>query len=82
MRQTAVTSMPVGAPSKSSTGIVQRGFAASVISRIRRVVARASGTVPPTNRTIAGAVAIENPPIPAVSVIAESPMSGLASSGP
>ena len=34
------------------------------------------------DRTIAGAVAIAKPPSPAVSVIAESPMSGLASSGP
>ena len=53
-----------------------------VDTNVRRVVARASGTVPPTSRTIAGAVAIEKPPMPAVSVIAESPMSGLASSGP
>ncbi len=45
-----------------------------------RVVASASGTAPPTNRTIAGAAAIANPPIPAVSVMAESPMSGFASS--
>ena len=58
------------------------GSRPSVISCIRRVVASASGTVPPTKRTIAGAVAIAKPPMPAVSVIAESPMSGLASSGP
>ena len=47
-----------------------------------RVVPSASATVPPTNRTIAGAPAMAKPPRPAVSVIAESPMSGLASSGP
>ena len=82
MRQTRVTSMPVAVPWNSSTGIVQRGFSPSVISCIRRLVASASGTVPPTRRTMAGAVAIAKPPMPAVSVIAESPMSGLASSGP
>ena len=52
------------------------------MSYIRCVVASASGTEPPTNRTMAGAVAIDMPPMPAVSVMAESPMSGLASSGP
>jgi hypothetical protein len=31
---------------------------------------------------MAGAVAMDSPPRPAVSVIAESPMSGFASSGP
>ena len=77
-----MTSMPVGVPWNSSTGTVQRGFSARVISCMRRVVARASGTEPPTRRTIAGAVAIAKPPMPAVSVIAESPMSALASSGP
>ena len=82
VRHTFVTSMPVGVPWNSSTGTDQRGFSASVISCIRRVVASASGTVPPTSRTIAGAVAIAKPPMPAVSVMAESPMSGLASSGP
>ena len=63
-------------------GMAQAGFSPTQRSYIRRVVASASGTDPPTNRTIAGAVAIAKPPIPAVSVIAESPMSGLASSGP
>ena len=82
VRHTFVTSMPVGVPWNSSTGTAQRGFSPSVISCIRRVVASASGTEPPTNRTIAGAVAIANPPMPDVSVIAESPMSGFASSGP
>jgi hypothetical protein len=42
----------------------------------------ASAAWPPTNRTIAGAAAIANPPTPAVSVMVESPMSGLASSRP
>ena len=74
--------MPVGAPRKSSTGNGYAGFSATVISYISRVVRSASDTVPPTNRTIAGAPAMANPPSPAVSVMAESPMSGLASSGP
>ena len=38
--------MPVGTPANSSTGTLQRGFSPSVISCIRRVVARASGTEP------------------------------------
>jgi hypothetical protein len=42
----------------------------------------ASSALPPTNETIAGAAAIENPPRPIVSVIVESPMSRFASSGP
>ena len=74
--------MPVGVPRKPSTGTWYVGFSASVISYISRVASIASATSPPTNRTIAGAAAIAKPPIPAVSVIAESPMSGLASSGP
>ncbi len=74
--------MPVGAPRKSSTGSGYAGFSATVISYSSRVVRMASTTEPPTNRTIAGAPAIANPPSPAVSVIAESPMSGLASSDP
>jgi hypothetical protein len=53
-----------------------------VISYIRAVVRRAYAASPPTRRTIAGAAAIAKPPRPPVSVIAESPMSGLASSGP
>src|SRR5699024_12356521 len=63
VRQTLVTSIPVGAPMKSRTGIDQRSLLPSVISFIRRVVASASGTVPPANRTIARAVAIANPPM-------------------
>ena len=55
MRTTRVTSMPVGVPRKSSTGRAYAGFSASVISYISRVVRMASATVPPTNRTIAGA---------------------------
>ena len=56
--------MPVGAPRKPMIGICIAGFSVSVIWYIRSVVASASGTVPPTNRTIAGAAAIENPPTP------------------
>lgn len=82
VRTTLVTSMPVGAPRKSSTGIAYIGCSPTVISYIRRDAASASDTSPPTKRTIAGAAAIEKPPRPAVSVMAESPMSGLASSGP
>jgi hypothetical protein len=82
VRTTRVTSIPVGTPRKSRTGSWYVGCSVSVISYIRRVAASASCTEPPTNRTIAGAVAIAKPPIPAVSVIAESPMSGLASAGP
>ena len=82
VRTTLRTSMPVGVPRKPSIGIWNAGFSASVISYIGSVVASASATVPPTNCTIAGAAAIAKPPRPAVSVIAESPMSGLASSGP
>jgi hypothetical protein len=74
--------MPVGEPRKSKTGIWYAGFSARVISYINWVASIAWGTSPPTNFTIAGAAAIAKPPIPAVSVMAESPMSGFASSGP
>src|SRR5712671_431186 len=47
-----------------------------------RVYSSASAGVPPTNWTTAGAPPIAKPPRPAVSVIALSPMSGLASPGP
>ena len=80
VRSTRVASMPVGAPRKSSTGSAYAGFSATVISYISRVVRNASDTVPPTNRTIAGAPAMAKPPSPAVSVIALSPMSPAASS--
>ena len=63
-----VTSIPHGVPRKSRTGILNIGCSVRVISYIRAVVARASATVPPTNRTMAGAAAIANPPSPAVSV--------------
>ena len=46
------------------------------------VFAIASAGVPPTNCTIAGAAAMAKPPMPAVSVIAESPRSRAASCGP
>ncbi len=74
--------MPVGVPRKPSTGTWYVGLSASVISYISRVASIASATSPPTNFTIAGAAAIAKPPMPPVSVMAESPMSGLASSGP
>ena len=82
MRTTLVTSMPVGVPRNSRIGTWYDGCSARVISYIERVARSAIGTSPPTNLTIAGAAAIAKPPMPAVSVIAESPMSGLASSGP
>ena len=82
VRITLVTSIPVGAPRNSRIGTANAGFSVSVISYIRPVTASASGTDPPTKRTIAGAVAITMPPMPMVSAMAESPMSGLASSGP
>ena len=66
----------------NSAGIANAGFSARVISYMSNVVLIASGTVPPTNRTMAGAPAMAKPPSPTVSVMAESPMSGFASSGP
>ncbi len=75
-------SIPVGVPTNPSGGSAYDGLRASVIRPIRRVNSRASAGLPPTKRTIAGAAAIANPPIPNVSVIALSPRSGLASSGP
>ena len=74
--------MPTGVPRKSRIGTWYAGCSARVISYIRCVAASASGTSPPMNRTIAGAAAIAKPPTPEVSVIVESPMSGLASAGP
>ena len=50
-----------------------------VTERIAWLAAIASAGVPPTNWTIAGAAAMANPPTPAVSVIALSPMSRAAS---
>ncbi len=75
-------SIPVGVPTNPSGGSAYDGLRASVIRPISRVNSRASEGLPPTKRTIAGAAAIANPPIPNVSVIALSPRSGLASSGP
>src|SRR5262249_22605666 len=76
------TSMPVGVPRKSSAGMRYATLSPSVISYIVRVNLSASDGVPPTNCTTAGAPPIAKPPRPAVSVIALSPMSGLASAGP
>ena len=56
--------MPVGEPRKPRIGTCIAGFSARVSWYIRSVVASASGTVPPTNRTIAGAAAMVNPPTP------------------
>src|SRR5262249_26414487 len=75
-------SMPVGVPTNPRAGIAYSASLASVIPYIARVYSTASAGVPPTNRTIAGAPAIAKPPMPAVSVIALSPRSGLASAGP
>ena len=80
VRTTLRMSMPVGVPRKSSCGIPKAGFSATVISYISKVDSNAIAGVPPTNFTIAGAAAMANAPMPAVSVIVLSPMSGLASS--
>src|SRR3989304_1363348 len=72
-------SMPVGVPRNPRTGMPQAGFSATVISYISCVAAVASCGVPPPKWTIAGAAAMAKAPIPAVSVMVESPMSGLAS---
>ena len=71
--------MPVGVPRKPSAGMVKWGLSATVISYISRVASRASCGVPPMKVTMAGAAAMAKAPMPAVSVIVESPMSGLAS---
>src|SRR6185295_13235170 len=78
---TSRTSMPVATPAKLRAGIVQRGFSLMVISRIIWVKCWASAAEPaPTKPTTAGAAAMAKPPRPMLSTIAESPMSGLASS--
>jgi len=59
--------------------MVKRVCSPAVISYISRVAVLASSGVPPTKLTMAGAAAMAKAPIPAVSVIVESPMSGLAS---
>jgi hypothetical protein len=82
VRATAATSMPVGVPRNSRIGIWYAVCSPTVISYIVCVARSANGTSPPTKRTIAGAAAMAKPPMPAVSVMAESPMSGFASSGP
>ena len=74
--------MPDGLPAKFSGGSGKAGCDASVIRRIERLAASASAGVPPTKVVIDGEAAMAKPPMPSVSVIAESPMSGLASSGP
>jgi hypothetical protein len=71
--------MPVGVPAEAERGDREVGVGADGDAPISRVAASASSGRPPTNWTIAGAAAIAKPPKPAVSVIVESPMSGLAS---
>ena len=72
----------MGAPAKSSVGILKCGLCPSVISLMDWVVASASRIEPsPTNPTTAGEAAMALPPRPRVSRIALSPMSGLASAG-
>ncbi|MNT53462.1 hypothetical protein D3C72_1905490 [compost metagenome] len=61
---TLVISIAVGMPINESSGMVTFGFSPRVISRICREKSMASSTVPPTSATIAGAVAIANPPMP------------------
>ena len=75
-------SIAVGVPAKPSAGSANSEFTPSVMPYIARVCATASAGVPPTKRTTAGAPPIAKPPSPAVSVMALSPRSGLASSGP
>ena len=72
--------MPVGVPRKSRYGMVKYLCSATVISYISRVAFIASWGVPLTKVTMAGAVAMANPPMPAVSVMVLSPMSPAASS--
>ena len=74
------TSMPQGAPAKSSAGKLRAGFFVTVISYISLLYRTASLTVPPANNVSAGEAANEQPPKPAVSVMALSPISGHASS--
>ena len=74
------TSMPSGVPRKLSTGTVKNSCSPAVIWYISCVTLNARSAVPPTKRTMAGAAAIAKPPMPPVSVMLESPMSGLASS--
>ena len=81
VRTTRSTSIPKG-HREPRAGSVGRVCSASVTSYISSVQPRASPTSPPTSCTMAGAPAMANPPSPTVSVIAESPMSALASSGP
>ena len=62
--------------------MVKWGCSSTVISYISMVARTASCGEPPMKVTIAGAAAMAKPPMPMVSVIVLSPMSGLASSGP
>ena len=79
---TSRASMPSGVPRKPRVGTWYEALSAQVMSYIARVAATASSGLPPTKRTMAGAAAMAIPPMPMVSVMVESPMSRLASSGP
>src|SRR6185295_150398 len=72
-------SIPTGVPRKPRVGMVNWPCSATVISYISSVALTASWGVPPMKVTIAGAAAMAKAPMPAVSVIVLSPMSGLAS---
>jgi hypothetical protein len=62
-------------------GIVHSGFWPTVISPMARVKPAAEDGEPaPTNPATAGEAAMAKPPSPMVSMMVESPMSGLASS--
>ena len=71
-------STPTGVPRKPRAGMVKAVCSAVVISYMARVVFKAISGVPPMKVTMAGAVAIANAPIPAVSVMVLSPISPLA----
>src|SRR5699024_9136737 len=74
-------SIPRHAPWKSQVGIERFGLLSIQISRISSDVLIASLNPPvPTKRVTPGAAIIAIPPTPYASVIAESPMSGQASS--
>ncbi len=72
-------SMPAGVAAKSSCGRVKASLRPMVMCAMRCELATASAAEPPTNCTIAGAAAMAKAPMPAVSVMVLSPMSGLAS---
>ena len=73
-------SMPRGMPWLFMLGMTLSLDAPTVISSISRVMSCATSVdSAPKRCTIAGFAAMEHPPRPTVSVMAESPRSGLAS---